>query len=58
MINEENFKFNIDNIKNDLEMEGMYITEEDVQLFRRYANKEINMPELINIIKSKPLGEI
>ena len=32
MFNEEIFKFNIDNIKNDLAIEGMDITENDVNM--------------------------
>ena len=50
MFNEEVFKFDIDNIKNDLAIEGMEITNEDVDMYRRFANDELNMPELIEII--------
>ena len=55
MFNEEVFKFDIDNIKNDLEIEGMEITNEDVDMYRRFANDELNMPELIEIIKNQSL---
>ena len=50
MYNEEKFKFDIDNIRNDLAMEDMVITEQDITLLKRYANEEITMPEMINII--------
>lgn len=53
MFNEEIFNFNIDNIKNDLAIEGMEITDTDVNLYRQFANEEIDMPELINTIKNE-----
>ena len=55
MFNEEVFKFDIGNIKNDLAIEGMEITNEDVDMYRRFANDELNMPELIEIIKNQSL---
>ncbi len=55
MFNEEIFNFNIDNIKNDLAIEGMEITDTDVNLYRQFANEEIDMPELINTIKNEIL---
>ena len=53
MFNEEIFNFNIDNIKNDLAIEGLSITEQDVSLFKQFANDEIDMPDLIQTIKSE-----
>lgn len=53
MFNEEIFKFNIDNIKNDLAIEGMNITENDVDMYKMLAENEIAMPELINMIKEQ-----
>ncbi len=53
MFNEEIFNFNIDNIKNDLAIEGMEITDIDVNLYRQFANEEIDMPQLINTIKNE-----
>lgn len=53
MFNEEIFKFNIDNIKSDLAIEGMEITETDINLYRQFANDEIDMPQLINTIKNE-----
>ena len=55
MYNEETFNFNIENIQNDLAIEGMAITQKDVEMFRRFANDEVAMPELIQMIKDKPL---
>ena len=55
MYNEETFNFNIENIQNDLAIEGMAITQKDVEMFRRFANDEVAMPELIQMIKNKPL---
>ena len=54
MFNEEVFKFDIDNIKNDLAIEGMEITNADVDKYR-FANDELNMPQLIEIIKNQSL---
>ena len=53
MFNEEIFNFNIDNIKNDLAIEGMEITDTDVNLYRQFANDEIDMPQLIDTIKNE-----
>ncbi len=55
MFNEETFNFNIENIKSDLAIEGMQITQSDVEMFRKLANAEIAMPELIEIIKREQI---
>ena len=47
------FKFDIDNIKSDLAIEGMTISDEDVNLFKQFANEEIDMPNLIQTIKNE-----
>ena len=41
MFNENEFKFNIDNIKNDLAIEGMDISQNDIDMYKMYANNEI-----------------
>lgn len=51
MFNEEIFKFNIDNIKNDLAIEGLDITENDVDMFKMFAENQVEMPQLIEMIK-------
>ena len=53
MFNEQFFKFNIDGIKNDLAIEGMDITENDVNMYRMLAENEVAMPELINMLKEQ-----
>ena len=53
MFNEEIFDFNINNIKNDLAIEGMSISDEDISLFKQFANDEIDMPNLIQTIKNE-----
>ena len=55
MYNEETFNFNIENIQNDLAIEGMTITPNDVEMFRKFAGGEMAMPELIQMIKNNPL---
>lgn len=53
MFNEEIFKFDMDNIKNDLAIEGMEISEQDVNLYRQFANEEMDMNQLIETIKNQ-----
>ena len=53
MFNEDIFNFNINNIKNDLAIEGMTISDEDITLFKQFANEEIDMPNLIQTIKNE-----
>lgn len=55
MFNEEIFNFNIENIKNDLAIEGMGITAQDVDMFKMFANEEVAMPELIEMLKNEPI---
>ena len=50
MFNENEFKFNIDNIKNDLAIEGMDISQNDIDMYKMYANNE-NDKARITIIK-------
>lgn len=52
MFNEDLFNFNIENIKNDLAIEGLSITENDVNMFKMFANNQVEMPELIEMIKN------
>ena len=49
MFNEELFNFNIENIQNDLAIEGM-------EMFKMFANEQIQMPELIQMIKNEPIN--
>lgn len=50
MSEEEKFEFDIANLKKDLAIEDMIVTDEDVTLLKKYANKEISMNELIDIV--------
>lgn len=54
----EKFKIDIENIKSDLEIEGMYLSDSDIQLLEMYSNKEINKEQLINTIKQNTLEGI
>ena len=49
MFNENEFKFSIDNIKNDLAIEGMDISQNDIGMYRMYASNEVTMPALIEM---------
>ena len=53
MYNEEIFNFDINNIKNDLAIEGMSISDADINLFKQFANDEIDMPNLIETLKNE-----
>lgn len=53
MFNEDIFNFDINNIKNDLAIEGMAISDDDVTLFKQFANDEIDMTSLIQTIKNE-----
>ena len=55
MFNEEMFNFNIENIKNDLAIEGMGISQNDVNMFKKFANEEMSMIDVINEIKAQPI---
>lgn len=52
MSDEEKFEFDIANLKKDLAIEDMIVTDEDVFLLKKYFNKQITLSELINIIKN------
>ncbi len=51
MSKEEKFEFDIANLKKDLAIEDMNVNNEDIELLKRYHDKEITMSEMINIIK-------
>ena len=47
MFNEDVFNFDINNIKNDLAIEGVWLfRDEDVTLFKQFANEEIDIAKL------------
>jgi hypothetical protein len=58
MFDEIEFNKNIENIKNDLKMEGMFLTDQDINVYKQYNNKEINMEEMLNILKNSNVGDI
>lgn len=52
---EENFNFELENLKKDFEIENIQITNNDISLLKRYANKEISFNELVDIVKQSNL---
>ena len=52
MFNEKKFEFDIDNLKKDLAIENIYVTDEDVNMLREYSQKQITMNDMINNIKN------
>lgn len=53
MLYENKFNFDIENLKKDLAIENMQVTDEDVTLLKRYHDKEITMDDIINTIKNE-----
>lgn len=51
MSKEEKFDFDIANLKKDLAIENMKVNEEDIDLLRKYSNKEITMVDILKKIK-------
>lgn len=47
MSKEEKFNYDVENLKKDLEIENMYITDEDIILLKSYSNNEITLDEAI-----------
>ena len=47
----DKFKIDIENIKSELEIEGMHLSNEDISLLEMYSDKQINQEQLINTIK-------
>ena len=55
MFNEKKLKFDIENLKQDLAIEDMYVTEEDISLLRDYQEQKITEQDMINKIKKMSL---
>lgn len=53
MLNVDKFNFDIINLKKDLAMEDMIVTDADIALLKRYSQNEITMDDMINIIKEE-----
>ena len=51
IIDDNKFNFDIANLRNDLAIENMVVTDADIALLKKYHNKEITMNEVIDTIK-------
>ncbi len=51
MENEEKFNYDIANLKKDFAIENMQVTNEDINMLRKYNNNEITMNDMISNIK-------
>lgn len=51
MANEEKFNYDIANLKKDFAIENMQVTNEDINMLKRYNNNEITMNDMISNIK-------
>ena len=49
MLNKK-FELDIENIKNELAIEGMSLSKNDIELLQKYSTKQINQQELIDKI--------
>lgn len=52
MFNEKKFEFDVDNLKKDLAIENIKVTDDDVSLLREYSQNQITMSEMIDKIKN------
>ena len=52
---EDNFNFELENLKRDFEIENINLTTNDIGLLKRYANYEITFNELVDIVKNSNL---
>ena len=52
---EDNFNFEVENLRKDFEIENINLTANDIGLLKRYANEEITFNELVNIVKESNL---
>lgn len=51
---EEKFNLDVQNLKNDLAIENMFITDDDISMLKKYSNNEISMNQAIeDIIKGE-----
>ena len=52
---ENNFNFELENLRKDFEIENINLTNNDISLLKKYANEEITFNELVNIVKKSNL---
>lgn len=50
MSNEEKFQFDIENIKKDFAIEDMTVSENVINLLKKYNNNEITIDNVVNYI--------
>ena len=51
---EEKFNLDVENLKNDLAIENMYVTDDDISMLRKYSNNEMSLGDAItSIIKAE-----
>ena len=53
---EEKFNLDVENLKNDLAIEDMYVTDEDVNMLKKYSTNEMTLNEAINSIINENLA--
>lgn len=55
MSKEEKFEYEIANLKKELSIENIIVTEEDIELLKKYYNGEFTLFEIISLIKKAVL---
>lgn len=58
MSKEDKFNFDIANLKHDFAIENINITEQDIEILRKFSDNEISQVEMLNIIKSNTLRRL
>lgn len=51
----EKFNFDIDNIKRDLEIENIFVTDDEIQALKQYINQEISFQDIVFNIQNSSL---
>ena len=55
---EKKFEIDMENIQNDLAIEGMTISPEDIHLFEKYSNQEMALEDVIKTIQGNTMEKI
>ena len=50
MKKKKKFNLDVENLKNDLAIENMYVTDDDISMLRKISNNEITMNQAIHDI--------
>lgn len=58
MVDENKFKFDVDNLKTDFAIEHMPLSDADINMLKEYSNKNITISDMINNLKNENNSKI